>query len=155
MKIRFNALAICSGLSAAVSAPGAGAADFSDTMLAYYKERNHKGIPGTPHPDHAFDGTWMLNAIWGIPVQLGSMAATFNGLFNRLGDKGRDFNDKPTAKETLLRTNLMLDVGQALGLRKNVFMAGVGYEWWKNKYGTPLGIGTHTRTPTVHMATHF
>jgi nucleoside-specific outer membrane channel protein Tsx len=128
---------------------------FLDLALLYYKERNHKGIPGTPHPDHTFDGTWMLNAMWGIPFQLGPVSATFNGLFNRLGDKGRDFNDKPTAEETLLRVNLMLDLGQTLGLQKKVFMAGVGYEWWKNKYGTPPGTGTHTRTPTVHVATHF
>jgi nucleoside-specific outer membrane channel protein Tsx len=97
----------------------------------------------------------MLNAMWGIPFRLGSTSAVFNGLFNRLGDKGRDFNDKPTAGETLLRVNLMLDLGQTLGLQKRVFMAGVGYEYWKNKYGTPPGTGTHTRTPTVHVATHF
>jgi nucleoside-specific outer membrane channel protein Tsx len=128
---------------------------FLDLALLYYKERNHQGIPGTPHPDHTFDGTWMLNAAWGIPFRLGSTSAVFNGLFNRLGDKGRDFNDKPTAGETLLRVNLMLDLGRTLGLQKRVFMAGVGYEYWKNKYGTPPGTGTHTRTPTVHLATHF
>lgn len=128
---------------------------FLDLGLLYYKERNHKGIPGTPDPYHSFDGTWMLNAMWGIPFQLGSASAEFNGLFNFLGDKGRDFNDKPTAKETLLRTNLMLDVGQTLGLQKKVFMAGVGYEYWKNKYGTPPGTGTFTKTPTINVATHF
>ncbi|MDA8258635.1 MAG: nucleoside-binding protein [Betaproteobacteria bacterium] len=128
---------------------------FFDLALLYYKERNHKGIPGTPHPDHSFEGTWMLNAAWSIPFRLGSASAVFNGLFNRLGEKGKDFNDIPSAGETLLRANVMIDLGQALGLGKQTLMAGVGYEWWKNKYGTPAGIGTHTRTPTINVETHF
>lgn len=128
---------------------------FLDLALLHYKERNHKGIPGTPHPNHGFEGTWMLNAAWGIPFRLGSHSAVFNGLFNRLGDKGKDFNDLPSVGETLLRINVMVDVGQAFGLGKKTLMAGVGYEWWQNKYGTPAGIGTHTKTPTLHVATHF
>lgn len=128
---------------------------YFDIGLLYYKERNHKGIPGTPHPNHTFDGAWLLNAVWGIPFQAGSRPAVFQGLFNRLGDKGLDFNDRPTAGETLLRANVLFDVGQSFGLGKKAFMAGVGYEWWKNKYGTPAGVGTHTRTPTLNFEMHF
>lgn len=128
---------------------------YLDIGLLYYKERNHKGIPLTPRPDTEFDGTWMLNAVWGIPFQLGSTSAVFQGLFNRLGEKGDDFNYRPTAAETLLRTALLFDVGQQLGFGRRVFMAGIGYEWWKNKYGTPPGIGTHTRTPTFNLEAHF
>ncbi len=128
---------------------------FLDLALLYYKERNHKGIPGTPDPNHTFEGTWMLNAAWGIPFQIGSTSAVFNGLFNRLGEKGRDFNDNPTVGETLLRTNVLVDLGPALGWGKKSLMAGVGYEWWKNKYGTPPGIGTETKTPTINIETHF
>lgn len=128
---------------------------YLDIGLLYYKERNHKGIPGTPHPDLTFDGTWLVNVVWGIPFQAGSVPAVFQGLFNRLGDKGLDFDDRPTAGETLLRTNMLFDVGQSWGLGKKTFMAGVGYEWWKNKYGTPAGVGTHTRTPTLNFEMHF
>lgn len=128
---------------------------YLDVGLLYYKERNHKGIPFTPHPDKSFDGTWMLSAMWAIPVRLGAVPVVFQGLFNRLGDKGKDFNERPTAGETLLRTSLMFDVGHLAGLPGRRFMAGVGYEWWKNKYGTPDGVGTHTRTPSLSLEMHF
>lgn len=128
---------------------------FLDIGLLYYKERNHKGIPFTPRPDTEFDGTWMLNAMWGIPFQLGATSAVFQGLFNRLGEKGKDFNYQPTAGETLLRTSVMFDVGQPFDQAKKIFMAGIGYEWWENKYGTPPGIGTHTKTPTLNFEAHF
>jgi nucleoside-specific outer membrane channel protein Tsx len=128
---------------------------YLDIGLLYYKERNHKGIPGTPRPDTEFDGTWLLNIMWGIPFQAGPTSAVFQGLFNRLGEKGDDFNYRPTAGETLLRTAVMFDVGPSFGWSKKAFMAGIGYEWWKNKYGTPAGIGTHTKTPTLNFEVHF
>ncbi|MGE5469389.1 MAG: nucleoside-binding protein [Bacteroidota bacterium] len=128
---------------------------FLDIGLLYYKERNHKGIPLTPHPDTEFAGTWMLSATWGIPFEMASRGMIFQGLFNRIGEKGSDFNDRPTVGETLLRTSLMTDVGQTLGLAAPQLRVGVGYEWWKNKYGTPSGVGTHTRTPTLNLEAHF
>jgi hypothetical protein len=93
--------------------------------------------------------------MWGIPFQAGNTAATFQGLFNRLGDKGLDFNNLPTAGETLLRTSVMFDIGQTMGLGKRRFLVGVGYEWWQNKYGTPPSVGSFTRTPTLNMELHF
>ena len=128
---------------------------YLDVGLLYYSERNHKGIPRTPHPDIEFDGTWLLNANWAIPFQAGPLPAVFQGLFNRLDEKGKDFNDRQTAGETLLRTAVMFDIGQRLGATPRSFMAGIGYEWWKNKYGTPPGIGTHTKTPTLNLEMHF
>jgi nucleoside-specific outer membrane channel protein Tsx len=126
-----------------------------DIGLLHYREHNHKGIPGTPHPDIEFDGTWLLNATWAIPFHAGPLPAVFQGLLNRLGEKGKDFNDRPTTGETLLRTAVMFDVGQSMSSSPKRFMAGIGYEWWKNKYGTPPGVGTHTKTPTLHLETHF
>jgi len=138
------------GLVIKLDVPG-----YLDIALLYYKERNHKGIPGTPRPDTTFDGTWLLNVMWGIPFQAGPLPAVFQGLFNRLGDKGNDFNDRPTAGETLLRTAVMFDIGQPAGLDRTTLLAGLGYEWWRNKYGTPAGVGTHTRTPTLNLEWHF
>jgi hypothetical protein len=128
---------------------------YLDIGLLYYKERNHKGIPNTPRPDTEFDATWLLNVMWGIPFQAGSTPAVFQGMFNRLGKKGDDFNYQPTAGETLWRTAVLFDVSQSVGLAKRSLMLGVGYEWWKNKYGTPAGLGTHTKTPTVNLEMHF
>lgn len=128
---------------------------FFDVGLLYYKERNHKGIPFTPRPDTEFAGTWMFNTVWGIPFQWGDSSGIFQGLFNRLGEKGDDFNYRPTVGETLLRTSLLFDLGQTIGLPRHALMAGVGFEWWKNKYGTPSAVGTHTRTPTLNVEMHF
>lgn len=128
---------------------------YLDIGLLYYKERNHKGIPGTPRPDTEFAGTWLLNVMWGIPFRAGATPAVFQGMFNRLGEKGLDFNFQPTAGETLLRTAVLFDIGQSLGLAPKALMAGIGYEWWKNKYGTPAGVGTHTKTPTLNFELHF
>jgi hypothetical protein len=128
---------------------------YLDIALLYYKERNHKGIPGTPHPDTTFDGTWLFNVMWGIPFQAGPLPAVFQGMFNRLGAKGNDFNNRPTASETLLRTAVMFDFGQRVGLGRKTLLGGIGYEWWRNKYGTPAGIGTHTKTPTLNLEWHF
>lgn len=128
---------------------------FLDIGLLYYQENNHKGIPGTPHPDISFEGTWLLNANWRIPVSVGPANAIFQGMWLRVGEKGTDFNDVQTAGETLLRTNLLFDIGPAFSVGKGQLLAGVGYEWWKNKFGTPAGMGTHTRTPTVNLELAF
>ncbi len=128
---------------------------FLDIGLLYYKERNHKGIPGTLRPDTEFDGAWMLNVMWGIPFRAGATPAVFQGMFNRVGEKGDDFDYRPTASETLLRTAVLFDIGQHFGAAPKAFLAGGGYEWWKNKYGTPPGVGTHTSTPTLNIEMHF
>lgn len=121
---------------------------FLDLGLLYYQERNHKGLPGTPHPDLSFAGTYLINALWAVPVAPGT---TFQGLFNRVGAKGSDFNDRPTDRETLWRTAVMFDLGAAFNARPKTVHAGLGYEWWRNKYGNPPGVGTWTRTPTLHL----
>ena len=128
---------------------------FLDVGLLSYQEQNHKGIPHTPHPNLTFDNTWMLSATWGIPVSSGKTPAVFQGLFNRLGAKGNDFNNHPTAAETLLRTSLMFDISQSVGLPRKKLFIGVGYEWWQNKYGNPTGMGTSTRTATFNCETFF
>lgn len=128
---------------------------FLDVSLLYYSERNHKGIPGTPHPNLTFDGTYMLSTSWGIPFQLGSAPMKFQGFANYIGSKGLDYNDKPTANETLLRTSLMVDVGQMAAGRKNTIWAGIGYEYWRNKFGNQPGVGTKVNTPQLQLELHF
>ncbi len=70
-------------------------------------------------------GTNLHNVTWTITFRMGATPAVFQGLFNRLGEKGDEFNYQPTADETLLRTAVLLD------------------------------IGTHTRTPTLNVEMHF
>lgn len=128
---------------------------FLDLSLLYYSESNHKGIPNTPRPDLTFDATYMLSTSWGIPFQAGKAPMKFQGFLNYTGKKGRDYNNVETAPETLLRTSLMVDVGQMAFDKKNTFWLGVGYEYWQNKFGNQPGVGTRVSTPQVLAEFHF
>lgn len=132
---------------------------FLDVGLWYYRERNHCGIAPCLAPDaHSeltFDPTYLLNATWGIPFHLGAVPLKFQGFVNFVGPKGKDYTNHDTAKETLLRTSLMLDVGQVVAGRKNTVFAGVGYEYWHNKYGNPPGVGTQVHAPQLQLEWHF
>ena len=132
---------------------------FLDVGLWYYRERNHCGIapclePGA-HSELTFDPTYLLNATWGIPFHVGTVPLKFQGFVNFVGKKGKDYTNRDTARETLLRTSLMVDVGQVFSGRKNVAYVGVGYEYWHNKYGNQPGVGTQVRAPQLQVEWHF
>ncbi|KSW23456.1 nucleoside-binding protein [Pseudomonas sp. ADP] len=130
---------------------GAGVLDLS---LLYYREKNHFGVPGAKHPDHTFDGTYMLNLTWLKPFQLGERMAKFQGFLNHVGEKGEDYNDKDTAAETLVRTSLMVAALPGAKRQPNLWL-GVGYEYWHNKFGVDGGTGSRTSTPTVNLEFSF
>lgn len=128
---------------------------FLDVGVWYYKEQNHKGIPNTPRPNVTFDGTYMLQSAWLIPFELSSVPLKFQGFANYIGAKGLDYNNKQTDPETLMRTSLMLDVGQLVASRKNTVWVGVAYEYWHNKFGNQPGVGTEVNAPGVQVEWHF
>lgn len=130
---------------------GAGVLDLS---LLYYREKNHFGVPGAKHPDHSFDGTYMLNLTWLKPFQLGERMAKFQGFLNHVGEKGEDYNDKDTAAETLVRTSLMVAALPGAKRQPNLWL-GVGHEYWHNKFGVDGGTGSRTSTPTVNLEFSF
>jgi nucleoside-specific outer membrane channel protein Tsx len=132
---------------------------FLDLGLWYYRERNHCAIapclaPGA-RSELTFDPAYFLNATWGIPFQLGTVPLKFQGFVNFVGTKGKDYTGHDTAKETLLRTSLMLDVSQVIAGRKGSVFAGIGYEFWHNKYGNPHGVGTQVHAPQFQLEWHF
>jgi len=110
---------------------------FLDLSLLYGRERNHCGLgrPACPQEDILFDPQWILSAAWGIPFQTGPLPLKFQGFINYSSEKGPDYAGVPTAPETLMRTALMLDVGQLSSSKKNTLMVGIGYELWRNKFG--------------------
>ncbi len=132
---------------------------FLDVGLWYYRERNHCGAPPClepgAHSQITFDPTYMLNASWGIPFEVGSAPLKFQGFANFVGQKGKDYTNHDTAKETLIRTSLMVDVGQVFASHKNVVYVGVGYEYWHNKYGNQPGVGTQVNAPQFQVEWHF
>jgi len=120
-----------------------------------------------PNPYPGFDGgryTYQihpeLNFVWGLP--LGSSQWEFNGYANFITSKGRNESGGNTAAETHIDAKLMYDTSNILGLEKNTFKVGFGYEYWHNKYGNPTtpanagaGPGATASTPIIRAEYHF
>ncbi|MBL0355227.1 MAG: hypothetical protein WAS49_10320 [Candidatus Dechloromonas phosphoritropha] len=114
-----------------------GVPGFLDFSLYYGREWNHCGLgkPACPTENIVFDPQWILAAAWGIPFQTGPVPFVFKGFINYLSEKGPDYAGVPTSAETLMRTALMIDVGQMASWKKNTVLVGLGYELWRNKFG--------------------
>ncbi len=123
---------------------------FFNVSLLYQTESNRNGIVGK---NVRFDSTYDLNLVWGIPFSFG-LPAKFKGFADYIGPKGLDGFGANTKAETLIETALMFDVGSALGT-EGVFSAGIGYQYWHNKFGNAPGIGTQASVPQFEMEVHF
>lgn len=136
-------------------------AGFFDLSLLAGKEWNHCGLASCTDHEHGFDAQLILSAAWGLPFQAGPVPLKFQGFINYNTDKGKDYAGVKTEAETLMRTALMVDVGQMAAGRKNTLLMGVGYEMWLNKFGnhaTAAGVtkpGINTYAPTLQVEWHF
>ncbi|HCT06547.1 MAG TPA: hypothetical protein DIW86_14395, partial [Pseudomonas sp.] len=79
----------------------------------------------------------------------------FQGYYTFSSKKGDDYQNKPTGAEQLMRTSLMLDVGQMVLGEKNVFWVGPGYEYWRNKFGNEKGPGTDVDALSINLEWHL
>ncbi|MBS4017334.1 outer envelope protein [Azonexus hydrophilus] len=104
-----------------------------------------------PHP--------MLNLAWGIP--LGDSGFSFSGYANFIAAKGDNENiaKTKTKAETNIDMALLYDFSGLIGAQKNTFKAGVGYQYWKNKFGNDhkgaAGNGAYAKTPMIRAEYHF
>lgn len=130
---------------------------FWDFSVMYRSESNHNGLPFAQEHDVRFDDTYYLETAWGIPFQLGSVPFKFKGFANFIPPKGKDGFGNDTVSETLVHTALLVDVGQLAFGKKDTFFAGVGYEYWKNKYGSSSSdaSGTEANTPFLNLEWHL
>jgi len=125
---------------------------FLDLSLLAYNETNNNGIVGKKVE---FDTTYQIGALWGMFFDLGA-PAKFTGFMAITGPKGKDGFGVETQTETLLRASLQWDLGTLAGLNKGTFFAGIGYEYWKNKFGNPSGsTGSKNSVPVVVAEFHF
>lgn len=99
-----------------------------------------------------FMATYMLAASWGVPFGLDPMDAEFKGYANYVGAKGRDGFGTETKPETLANLALLADLGRMLGTPRNHLMAGVGFDYWSNKFG---GANKWVMAPMVMLQLHF
>jgi len=112
---------------------------------------------GTCTPRYRYDTHPALDITWSLP--LGSTNFVFQGYLDWIAAKGLDEFGQPTVAETHFDGSIMYDVGAAMGSEKNRFKIGVGYEWWRNKFGNsykgPAGRGAFPKTPMVRAEVHF
>ncbi|MBR9856552.1 MAG: hypothetical protein GYB38_02470 [Gammaproteobacteria bacterium] len=123
---------------------------FVDFSIFYAYERNRNGFKPAGEKDITFDDYTVYNLAWGLPFQAGPVPMKFQGFGNYNTAKGLGTED-----EILVRTSLMLDVGQLAFDKSNTLWAGVGYEYWDNKFGNHGKPGVDTRAPTFQMEWHF
>ncbi len=122
---------------------------FFDASLLYRTEQNHNGIVGN---SVTFDPTYGINLAWGIPLK--SINSKIDGFLDYIGPKGKDGFGFETKAETLARIYLMYDIGSLAG-KPSTFYAGIGYEYWNNKFGgNPSNFGK-TSAPMLALEAHF
>lgn len=99
-----------------------------------------------------------LEIAWMYPFNVGSVPVKFEGYFNVVGPKGKGYaGAAPTGTEILAHPKLMVDVGAVLGAKPGQFDAGVGYEYWHNKFGNQSKYLTGTQQSAffVEAGYHF
>jgi hypothetical protein len=105
-----------------------------------------------------FDTVPEVETAWLIPFNIGSVSAKFTGFINIVGAKGKGaVDDTKHGMEILAHPKLMFDVGAMVGLKPGQFDAGVGYEYWYNKFGNQAKNlpGTQQNAFFVEAGYHF
>jgi hypothetical protein len=99
---------------------------------------------------------------WSVPLPVAAVPLVFEGYGLYIASKGTNEFGGPTAPETHIDMKLMADVGALTGMGKNTLKAGIGYEYWRNKFGNRTtavgagaGPGATARTPMVRVEYHF
>ncbi|PSJ37490.1 hypothetical protein C7I36_15340 [Zobellella taiwanensis] len=123
---------------------------FLDFSVLYTHERNRNGFKPAGEKDITFNDYTIYNLAWGLPFQAGPVPMKFQGFINYNTPKGLG-----TDYEILARPSLMFDVGQLAFNKSNTLWAGVGYEYWRNKFGNQGMDGIDTDAPTFQLEWHF
>lgn len=123
---------------------------FWDLAVVARGEHNHNGIVGK---NVRFDTTWGVSTAWLIKVP--AARGRFTGYFDVIGPKGKDGFGDETKTELHGNAYFLVDVGSFFDKKDTVF-AGVGYEYWKNKFGAnPPTPGTQQSTPMIAVEFHL
>jgi len=117
--------------------------DYTNTCVSRYHYKAHPA----------------LSIAFGIPFHIGPVALSYEGYFDFIASKGTDEFGGPTKPETHWDSQIMYDIGEALGAKPKTFKIGFEYEYWKNKFGNPYqgpaGSGAFAKTPMVRVEYHF
>jgi nucleoside-specific outer membrane channel protein Tsx len=90
-----------------------------------------------PGPSTSFSPTAELETAWMYPFNIGPVPLQFTGFMNIIGPKGKGYGgDFYHKTEILAHPKILVDVGSLIGYTPGKLMAGVGYEYWFNKFGS-------------------
>jgi len=109
-------------------------------------------------PSTSFSPTAELESAWMYPFSIGPVDAQFTGFANVIGPKGKGYpGDFYHKAEILLHPKVLFDVGKLVGYTPGKLMAGVGYEYWFNKFGStkPPLPGTQEHTVFFEVGYNF
>jgi len=127
---------------------------FWNVTLGVRTESNHNGITNV---DVHFNPAVHLESSWLYPFRIGPVPLVFKGFASLTGPKGKDGFGVQTTTEFLARAYLMADIGSFAGHPRTMY-AGIGYEYWRNMYGTPYSEQpgtTNTSVPMLVAELHF
>lgn len=101
------------------------------------------------------DVTYRVALNWIFDLSLG-LPATFRGWATYTGTRGTDGFGNGMHPETWTEMALLWDVGTAMGATPKKYLAGVGYQYIKNKFNVqPSVAGSRTSTPMLRAEVHF
>jgi nucleoside-specific outer membrane channel protein Tsx len=111
-----------------------------------------------PGPSTSFSPTAELETAWMYPFNIGPVPLQFTGFMNVIGPKGKGYGgDFYHKTEILAHPKILVDVGSLVGYTPGKLMAGVGYEYWFNKFGStkPPLQGTQQHTVFFEVGYNF
>jgi hypothetical protein len=132
---------------------------FWNISLHISKEWNNNGFFGATN----FDAAPELETQWLYPIEIGPVSINFTGFLNIVGPKGVGGGSGPTSTgqtrtEILAHPKFLVDVGALAFNMPGKLEAGVGFEYWLNKFGdttSTVGGGTHQKAVFFETDYHF
>jgi hypothetical protein len=136
--------------------PGKG---FLSISLVAAQEWGHTGLTFSPTIRHdiQFDTFVIMENAWAFPFTLAGVDLNFKGFMNISSPKGKNYFGLETQPEILVHPKLMADVGKLIGIERHIIDAGVGFQYWYNKFGNNHKIqsGTIESTPFLEVTYRF
>ncbi len=104
-----------------------------------------------------YQATYEFETAFAYPFDLGPVPLNFTGFGNLIGPKGKGATgDTYHRVEILLHPKLLVDVGQLVGYQPRKIEAGIGYEYWHNKFGNPRPTPGHEQNAVFfEIGYHF
>ena len=106
-----------------------------------------------------FDVVPQFETVWSWPFHVGPAAINFTGYAELVMPKGKGASaDFEHRTEFLAHPKLLMDVGDLMGYQSGKIDAGIGYEYWLNKFGDAsilVGGGTRQSALFGEVGYHF